>query len=199
MEFQCIQVGPLAVNAYLLFDPDRDDALVIDPGAKPDRILQVLDGRKLSGILLTHGHGDHIGAVAALRGPDTPVYIHAEDAAMLTNPSLSLALMTGAQESQGEADVLLGEGPVQVAGIPLEVLHTPGHTPGSVCYRCGDVLFSGDTLFQQGYGRTDLPGGDMRKLGASIRRLMGLPGAMAVYPGHGEHTTIGAEKGQYCL
>lgn len=187
-------MGTLAANAYILFEPDREDALVIDPGADAEGIRAMLGGRRLAGILLTHGHTDHIGAVAALRGPDTPVYIHSLDAAMLTDPGLSLSTMTGDAASQGEADVLLDEGDITVAGIPLTVIHTPGHTPGSVCFRHGDDLFSGDTLFQQGYGRTDFPGGDVRQMALSLRRLLALDADIRVHPGHGASTSIGAER-----
>lgn len=199
MEFIVKPVGPLQANAYILFEPDRDDALIIDPGGDPEILRAMLDGRRLSGILLTHGHFDHIAAVAALRGPDTPVSIHRDDAPMLTDPALSLAHMMNAG-SQGEADALLADGQeVTIAGVPLTVLHTPGHTPGGVCYRCGDDLFTGDTIFRRGYGRTDFPGGDMRSLGASLRRLLALGDHIRLHPGHGAATTIGAERKEYSL
>ncbi len=198
MEQRCIPVGEMMANAYILFQPDRDDALVIDPGAQPDRILSVLDGRRLSGIVLTHGHMDHIGAVGALRGKDVPVFIHAGDAPMLTDPALSLANMLNMAPSQGEPDHLLEEGEITIAGIPLTVLHTPGHTPGGVCLRAEGSLFSGDTLFARGIGRTDFPGGDFDTLVHSLRRLLALDGETAVYPGHGPATTIATER-RYAL
>ena len=194
MEFITLPVGDLRANAYILYQPERDDALVIDAGAEPEKILAALDGRRLAGILLTHGHMDHIGAVKALRGPDTPVYIHREDGPMLVNPALSLAHMGGVEPSQGEADVLLEAGAIEVAGVPIEVIHTPGHTPGGVCYRCGDELFTGDTLFRRGYGRTDFPGGDIHALARSLRSLLALDANLRVHPGHGESTTIGEER-----
>ncbi len=194
MEFITLPVGEMQANAYILYEPDRNDALVIDPGAEPEAIRLALRGRELSAILLTHGHVDHIGAVGALRSEDAPVYIHEADAAMLVSPNLSLAAMVGGEDSQGDADFCLEEGEITLAGVTLSVLHTPGHTRGSVCFRCEDSLFSGDTLFQAGIGRTDFPGGDDRQMAASLDRLMELPPQTQIYPGHGDATTIGAER-----
>lgn len=196
---ECIvqPVGEMQANAYIVYQPGTGDAVVIDPGAEPDLIHIALDGRRAAAIMLTHGHVDHIGAVAALRGPQTPVYIHKKDAQMLTNPNLSLAAMVGAMGNQGDADAMLEEGPLMLAGLPFEVLHTPGHTPGSVCLRIGDTLFTGDTLFRAGVGRTDFPGGDDAALARSIDRLMRLDADTRVYPGHGRATTIGDERRYY--
>ena len=192
MEFAACPVGPIQENAYVLYAPDREDALVIDPGAEPERVRALLDGRKLLAVLLTHGHYDHVGAVAALRGPDAPVYIHGADAAMLTDPRLSLAGI--AAPAPGPADLFLTEGGLTLAGLRLQVIHTPGHTPGSVCYRCGNDLFSGDTMFRAGYGRVDLPGGDARQMALSLRRLLSFDENVRVHPGHGASTRIGAER-----
>lgn len=194
MIYKKAAVGPLAANAYVVYEAGRDDAFAIDPGAEPDTIRAMLDGRTLSGIVLTHGHADHIGAVRALRGPDTPVYIHSLDAAYPTDPALSLATMVGTQSSQGAPDVLLEAGVTEIAGVALEILHTPGHTPGSISLRCGDDLFSGDTLFCRGFGRVDLPGGSMEDMRRSLRALLSLPGNLRVHPGHGPSTTIEAER-----
>lgn len=201
MEFRKVPVGSLQANAYILYQPGRNDALVIDPGGAPETILEALDGKTLSGILLTHGHFDHIGAVSALRGPDTPVYIHGLDAPMLRDPALSYAAEGGGEVlDHGAADVLLSGGDtVQAAGITLAVLHTPGHTPGSVCFQCGDDLFSGDTLFREGYGRMDLAGGSMEAMVQSLRQLLSLDAGLRVHPGHGASTSIGEERRRYSL
>lgn len=194
MTYQKLTVGPQSTNTYIVYDAKRHDALVIDPGAEPDNIREMLDGRTLSGIVLTHGHGDHIGAVRALRGPETPVYIHSLDSAYLTDTKLSLAVMIGAEAYQGAPDVLLEAGVIEIAGLAMEILHTPGHTPGSICLRCGNDLFSGDTLFCQGYGRVDFPGGSAEAMALSLRALLSLEGDIRVHPGHGPSTTTDAER-----
>lgn len=190
-------VGNMDVNAYIVWDSKRNDAVVIDPGAEPDAIRLALRGKMLKAILLTHGHVDHIGAVSALREGGVPVYIHKKDADMLTNPNLSLASMLGLPASQGEADFDLTEGVMELCGLTVSVLHTPGHTPGSVCFLIDNVLFSGDTLFEGGVGRTDLPGGDDKALKASLSRLIQMDPVTAVCPGHGMETTIRAERRYY--
>ncbi|MCL1964425.1 MAG: MBL fold metallo-hydrolase [Firmicutes bacterium] len=194
MEFYVQPVGIMQANAYVVFNPKRDDAVVIDPGAEPEAIRLALRGRKLAAILLTHGHMDHIGAVGALRSEDVPVFLHEGDAAMLTNPNLNLAVMVGVEGNQGEPDFCLQEGDTELSGLMFTVLHTPGHTKGSVCYLCDGVLFSGDTLFKAGIGRTDFPGGDRKAMRASLKRLAALDAKIRVCPGHGGETTIGAER-----
>ena len=194
MEYRAVPVGEMQANAYIVFDPAREDALVIDPGAEPEAIRLALQGRRLAGILLTHGHVDHIGAAGALRGKDAPVYIHEKDAAMLTNPNLSLAVLTGDEGYQGEPDFCLEEGEAEVAGLAFTVLHTPGHTRGSVCYLFNQILFTGDTLFHRGIGRTDFPGGDRAAMETSLARLAALDPELRVCPGHGPETIIGAER-----
>lgn len=197
MQYTVKPVGTLQANAYVLYQPERDDALVIDPGAEPEIIHAMLDGRRLSGIVLTHGHFDHIGAVSSLRSADAPVYIHRADADMLTRPDLNLAYLMQQTSDCGAADVLLEEGDITISGIRFQVLHTPGHTPGSICLRCGMDLFTGDTLFCRGYGRTDLPGGNAQQIRQSIRRLLSLDPGLRVHPGHGPSTTISAENEVY--
>lgn len=194
MQISRICVGELETNCYIVFSEDRKNALVIDPGAEKEAVRMALDGAQLRGILLTHGHADHIGAVAALREGGGPVAVHREDAAYLTSPALNLSRMIPVPAQPGEADVLLEEGETEFAGFTFEVLHTPGHTPGSSCFRFGDDLISGDTLFAMGYGRTDFPGGDPRALLKSLQRLTKLPGELRVWPGHGGETTIAQER-----
>ena len=185
LDILTIPVGQLATQCYLVSLPDRDDCIVIDPGAEPERIRAALQKKRLAAILLTHGHFDHIGAVSALMDADTPLYIHALDAPMLADPKLNLCRMIGQTITAPPANHLLQEGVlVQAAGFTLTVLHTPGHTPGSVCYRAGDVLFTGDTLFHLGCGRTDFPGGSEADMRRSLARLASLARECTIYPGH---------------
>lgn len=194
MEIQALQVGSIPTNCYLVFDPGRTDALVIDPGDNPERIFAALNGRTPAAVLLTHGHFDHTGALSAFAG--VPIYIHEADAPMLSDPHLSVGDGNGDLRSRPAATHLLADGEqLHLAGLDLAVLHTPGHTPGGVTYQIGDALFTGDTLFAHGYGRTDLPGGDFSALRRSLRRLLHLAGDFRVFPGHSESTTLNHERG----
>ena len=187
MIVKTMPVGPIGTNCYLLGDETSKACAMIDPGGDPDDILSMIReaGFALKAILLTHGHFDHIGAVAALAGENTPIWIHRLDAEMLTNPARNLCRMIRAEVTAPPATHLLEEGDrLEAAGVELTVLHTPGHTPGSVCFRTGNYLFTGDTLFHGGYGRTDFPGGSPEDMRRSLARLAPLEAACAIYPGH---------------
>ncbi len=180
-----LTVGMLGTCCYILWDDAAQTCIVIDPGDEPDRIRAACEGRPIEVILLTHGHFDHIGGVAELARDGAEIVIHREDAPMLANPELNACGLVNRKVTAPQATRLVREGDgLNYAGLTLTVLHTPGHTPGSVCYQVGDVLFTGDTLFHYGYGRTDLPGGSMHQLAASLRRLSAIVPGKDVCPGH---------------
>ena len=201
---EAISVGALAANCYLVQCPRTRQCLILDPGAKPERILaevRALEAEVVA-IIHTHGHFDHIGAteavLAGLPRP-VPVYAHPADAYLYEPAARGLGEGFGypLPDAPLRADATLADGDVVTAGdVTLRVITTPGHTPGSVSLVCGErCVFSGDTLFHRGIGRTDLPGGDEEAIYASIaRRLYTLPEAVAVYSGHGPATTIGEER-----
>lgn len=146
-------------------------------------------------MLLTHAHFDHMLYARPWLKDGVKLYVHKLDAAALADPSLNLSGVIGAQLTLPEADVLLEDGDkVEEAGLCFEVLHTPGHTPGSVCYQHEKTLFCGDTLFYQGYGRVDLAGGNSLQMALSLKRLLKLPGDVICYPGHGMKTKIAWER-----
>ena len=199
MLFETLAVGPFQSNCYVLADGAGGPAAVVDPGDEAGRILALLRDRGLtvSHILLTHGHLDHIGAVRAVKeATGAAVCIHPLDAPMLEDPSRNLSAGSGRPVTAPEPDRLLEDGEeLQVGSLRLRVLHTPGHTPGGVCFLLDDRVLSGDTLFAGTIGRSDFPGGDMEQLLESIRtKLLPLPDHLLVCPGHGDATTIGEEK-----
>nr|WP_326127316.1 MBL fold metallo-hydrolase [uncultured Oscillibacter sp.] len=188
MNIKAMQVGPIGTNCYLL--EDARQAAVIDPGGDASRLLAALEGAEVRYILLTHGHYDHTGAAAALAAafPQAAVYIHEKDYRDVDPGLFPLRTELSSVNFYGEGDRLT------LGGLELQVLHTPGHSEGSVTLRCGDVLFCGDTLFAGSCGRTDLPGGDTAKILASLRRLGELEGDLRVLPGHMECSTLGRER-----
>ncbi len=197
MRIECIHTGPFGVNTYLLYNDGEPGMLVIDPAGEAEEIARRAReyGKEISHIILTHGHFDHILAVDDIRAmADGKVYIHHEDAPMIGDAVMNQSVrFTGAFTTR--ADILLEGGEtLHIAGEDIEILHTPGHSRGSISLRLGDdMIISGDTLFQRNVGRVDLPGGSMDDLRDSLRLLSELPRALRVYPGHGEPTTIGEE------
>lgn len=188
-------VGPMGVNCYLVADPATKEACLIDPGAEPDRLREAIrkEGLALKFIINTHGHGDHIAANSVF---GVPVYIHADDAAFLTDPSKNLSRHFFFTVTSPPASRLLRDGDtVPLGSLAFRVIHTPGHTPGSIALDLAGALFTGDTLFCGGVGRTDFPYGDEDALYRAITtRLFAFPDATPIYPGHGAPSTIGAER-----
>jgi glyoxylase-like metal-dependent hydrolase (beta-lactamase superfamily II) len=194
-------VGIFAENSYFLVEPSSLEAVAIDPGDEADRLLDVVRGRALTVrfILNTHGHIDHVGAVAEVKAATgAPFHIHEADLPFLEALPGQAAMFGLASPPVPGVDGHLKDGQVFTLGqdgISIQVIETPGHSPGSVSFRVGEVVFSGDALFQGSIGRTDLPGGDHETLLRSIHeRLLVLPDATRVYPGHGPPTTIGRER-----
>lgn len=193
-----LTVGSLETNCYLIGADDSDLAAVIDPGGEGDRILQTAQRleRSIEAILLTHGHVDHIKAVGDIvEATGAEVYIHTEDVPILQKPDpFWSSLVDGCQGAQ--ADVLISDGQLlDVVGLELKVLHTPGHSAGSVCFVGDGEVYTGDTLFAGSIGRTDLPGCDPQAMEQSLRRLVDeLVGDMDVFPGHGPASTMADER-----
>jgi len=191
-----IVVGPLETNCYLLGDLDSGEAALIDPGGDGEGLINAHledNGLKLKCIINTHGHGDHI---SSNRKFSAPIFIHELDACFLGNPVLNLSASYGLEITSPEADRLLKEGDIiGIGSFKLEVLHTPGHTPGSISLIGDDIAFTGDTLFMGGVGRTDFIYGSEKDLIYSIKnKLYELDDSVIIYPGHGPKSTIGREK-----
>ena len=183
-----LPLGDYQTNCYIVRREDSRKALILDPGYEPEIILSFLEENHLTpeAIALTHGHFDHVGGVEKLMEafPGLPVYLHEADTRL--DGELSHGLRW--TDTYGEGDTL------PLDSVRFQVLHTPGHTPGSVCLRAGDVLLTGDTLFAGSCGRTDFPGGSWAQMMASLGRLVKLEGNLQVLPGHGEPTTLEAER-----
>lgn len=186
-----------ASNSYLIVDDDSKTFAIVDPSVDTSSADEYLrDGYKIKYVLLTHGHFDHIFYVDEWRALGGEVCIHAGDAGFLGDPSKSLYLQFFARDVRHkDADFILRDGSVLKLGEnTIEVMSTPGHTKGSVCYLFGDTMLSGDMLFQGSIGRTDLHGSDTTDMRASIERLSAITKDYTVYPGHGEKTTLSYEK-----
>ena len=193
-------IGEYATNCYIITDEATGESAAIDCAlfdADYESLLQQAGVTSLKYILLTHGHFDHVSGVKALKDAcGGQIVIHPEDADCLTDPNKSLnSYVTYAELETVPADILVEEGSeLSLGAHTITVMHTPGHTRGSVCYLIDDIMFCGDTLFRQSMGRTDLPGGSTRTLFASLERIGRMEGEYDVCPGHGEKTTLSYEK-----
>jgi hydroxyacylglutathione hydrolase len=203
LQIHTIVSMPFQENTYVVWRPERRDALVVDPGLEPDAILAFLDEQQLdvAAILNTHGHADHIAGNEAMkeRYPQAPLIIGINEAALLTDANLNLSAPFGMAIVSPPADQLVNEGDVlDLAGIRLEVREIPGHSPGHIVFIVAGeptIVFGGDVLFRGSIGRTDFPGGSFDRLAAGIRtKLYTLPDDTVVYSGHGPVTKVGHEK-----
>ena len=192
-----MSVGMLGANCYLLCS-DQNNCAVIDPGAEPQRIAEKIESEGLTPkmILLTHAHFDHIGGVSWLKERyGIPVWLHKADWELALDPNKNLSSMLGSRQFVLQPDrALVGGEQVPLDELMIGVIETPGHTPGGISLLVNGTLFSGDTLFDGGYGRTDFWGGDWNALAASLKKLLELPGEYRVLPGHGGQTTIADQR-----
>jgi len=199
MHARCFTVGPLQENCWVVHADGSDKALVIDPGEEADRLIAAIGdlGLTVEAILLTHTHFDHVGAVAPLaRATGAPVYCPELEVPVLQDINAYVPWKEfGPYENWDPEHTVEGGETLELAGLSIDVIFTPGHSPGHVTYAAEDALFSGDVLFQGSVGRVDLPGGDWGTLLESIRSLVdSLPPETAVYPGHMGLTSLGAER-----
>jgi hydroxyacylglutathione hydrolase len=203
MTIDSLVLGDFLTNCYILRQSENStDCIIIDPGLQPQPLIDFLQNNDLKplAVILTHGHADHFAGLSTLRQnyQDIKVHIHKLDAEMLADPHANLSLMAAAKFSAQPADNLLSDNDsIDITGINLTVIHTPGHTPGGISLysKEDDIVFTGDALFAESIGRTDFPSGNADQLLQSIKqKLLTLPEDTDVYPGHGPKTNIKHEK-----
>lgn len=199
MNIKGISLGALGTNCYIVYDDVN--CLIVDPGGEPEKVIELIVKLQVKpqAILLTHAHFDHIGAVDELRNHfNLDVYLHEAESDWLSDPNLNGSILfTRTPVTTKAPDKILKTGKMDLSSFSFEVIHTPGHSPGSVTFvfETEKFIISGDVLFQQGVGRTDLPGGNSNELVNSIRnKLYQLDESYIIYPGHGSQTNIQAEK-----
>ncbi|MSU02306.1 MBL fold metallo-hydrolase [Tissierella sp. DSM 105185] len=199
LEITRVPAGVYAANCYIIYSKTTKEGIIVDPGGDADDLVEYIKRNDLSikHIILTHGHGDHIGGVKELKEAlEATIMIHEDDREMLIdgNKNLSTSMAMGTVEI--EPDVLLKDGDIiEFGDLKAEVIHTPGHTEGCICIKIGENIITGDTLFAGSIGRTDLFGGNYESIIKSIKeKLMIYPDEIQVFPGHGTPSTIGKER-----
>ena len=190
-----VPVGPLSANCHIVYGEDMQKALIIDPGGDFSILMQRLNAinKSAGAVILTHGHFDHIMATNQFQELGVPVYMHQSDE-QLINSNGNLAKYFGIKFQPFNVDNRLIEGDIEICGYNLTVYETPGHTQGGVCIKMQNLLFTGDTLFEGSYGRTDFPGGNAKHLAESIKKLFTLQEDLILYTGHGNNTYLQREK-----
>ncbi len=198
MNYTRIRLGSFVTNTYIISDNDRNKAIIIDPADSHEKIENLLDGLEPEIILLTHGHSDHMYEIQYFREKyGSKVYAHCDELSYFEREDLRNPVAVPIEDRDYVCDVMLKDGDtIEFGPYVFQVIHTPGHTPGSVCYYCPEekVVFSGDTLFKGSIGRTDFPMGNVSDIKESVRRLMLLPDDVKVESGHGFSTSIGVER-----
>lgn len=195
MWLDVFNANPYGTNCWLLSGEDTDDAVVVDPGFEPSAVHALLDaaGKTPVAVLATHAHADHVGAAGDFAG-DLPVYVHEADAVAFTDEPAWNAGFENHLVPVKDLRTIADGDVLRFAGFTLDVMHTPGHTPGSCCFRTDALVFSGDLVFAGSIGRTDFPNGDDEAMRASLARFLTLPDHLPVLPGHGPDTTVGRER-----
>ncbi|MEJ2698035.1 MAG: MBL fold metallo-hydrolase [Candidatus Sulfobium sp.] len=198
MDIDCLAVGPLQTNCYVISDEKTLDAMVVDPGDEADKILRLIGrkGLKVGMIVCTHGHFDHVGAVSRVKGETRArVALNRDDIDIYNRAQDQAAFWEFTIEPPPEPDLFLADQDrVTVGRLNFEVLSTPGHSPGGICLYGEGVIVSGDTIFAGSVGRTDFYGGNMDELKKSFLEILSLPPETRILPGHGEPSTVGTEK-----
>lgn len=191
-------VGPLESNCYLIVDEHSKETLLVDPGDEPDRIIDIISENDLhvKYIVCTHAHFDHVGAVSDMKQETgASIIIHRDEQEIYRSAREQAALWGFELDVLPEPDILISEGDIlEIGSLKFVIIHTPGHSPGSICLSGEDILITGDTVFAGSVGRTDFYGGDIIQLKKSFKRLMSFSEEVKILPGHGPETTIGREK-----
>src|SRR5919106_480162 len=197
MFLEVLSDNPFATNCWAVSADGSEEAVVVDPGFFPDEVLATLEraGKRLVAVLGTHGHVDHIGVARQVCGPDIPLYMHqADELALIDQRAWGAGMPIEGDRRPAVVRTVTDGDVLDFAGFRIRVLHTPGHTPGSVCYVTDGFVFSGDLVFRGSIGRHDFPNSSEPDMWASLRRFLTLPDSLLVYPGHGPETTVGVER-----